>query len=454
MRIVIGGEDEIAVRLAEALMADHQVVLVRRDDPSLAAGRGLDVETVAGSLSSPAALERARVGDAAFFVACSTEDESNLVACMAAKRLGTERTVAFLHRPEYVRSLEAEGGPLAGSFGVDTVVWPAERLAREIVRIVAVPGALDVEVFEGGRVRMRKYPVDANSPFLGRTVREAGVPGGVVLVAVRRGETMTLPRGDTRFEAGDKVLAMGSVRGLQALARGLRGPHGDADVGGIVTIVGGGAVGETLAAGLEEAGGFELKLIESDRRRCEEVASTLRSTLVLHGDGTDLELLESERVDRSRVLVAVTSSDEKNLLVSLLGKQLGILRIVTRADKPANERLFERVGIDVVRSARGSAIHAVVNQVIAGRSELRAEVEHGDARVIEMTIPTGVPPTRLKDLHAPVFAIVGAILRDKKTLIPRGDDVIQGGDRVLLFCDRTSEAAAREFFGSASLPRA
>ena len=418
----------------------------------------LDVETITGSVSSPDTLRKARVDRAVVSVACSLEDECNLVACVTAKRLGHAtggpKTVCFFHRAEYARSQDADGISAAEAFGIDVVIWPAEQLAQEIVRIVTVPGALDVEVFEGGHVRMLKYAVAPASDFAGRTLREVGVPQGVVLVGVRRGDRMFLPRGDTRFEPGDKVIGMGDKKGVARLAARLAAHDAASETGGAVTVVGGGSVGQMVAAGLEEAGGFRIKVIESDHGRCEEVARLLKSSLVLHGDGTDLALLESERVDASRVLVAVTNRDEKNLLVSLLGKQLGIPRIVTRADSPANERLFERVGIDVARSAKGTAIQAVVHRIVGGRTELLAEVEHGDARVLETTVPASVPETPLKDLRAPVFAIIAAILRGGKTIIPRGEDSIRGGDRLLVFCDRASEAAVRDFFGRATASRA
>lgn len=445
MRIVIGGEDEVAFRIASAVMGDHEVVLVHGPDAPPARLERLDVEAVAGAVSSPEVLSRARIAKADLFVACAPEDEHNLVACVVARRLGAARTVCFFHREEWVRPVEGGGPSLAQAFGIDTVIWPAERLAREITDIVATPNALDVEVLDGGEVRLLKALVDPASEATGKAVREIGVPPGVVLVGLRRGEAMQLPRGDTRFEAGDRVIAMGDRRGVAALG-GRLAAASTPRRGGSVAIVGGGNVGQMVAEGLEDEGGFQTRLIESDRRRCEELARRLRSTLVLQGDGTDLDLLESERIDTSDVLVAVTNRDEKNLLVSLLGKQMGIRRIVTRADRPVNERLFERVGIDSTRSARGSAVQAVVAQIVGGRRALLAEVEHGDARVIELTVPAGFPPTRLKDLHVPVFAIVGAIRRGRQTLIPRGGDALQGGDRVLVFCDRASEEAAREFF--------
>lgn len=444
MRIVIGGEDDVALRLAEALMASHEVVLLVGPDVPPSRLERLDVQLLHGSVSSPEALGRAQVGKADAFVACALEDERNLVACMTAKRLGTGRTVGFFHRRDWLLPLEAGERALALSFGIDVVIWPAERLAREIVRIVETPGAIDVELFEDGRVQLLEYAVEPGSKMAGKTVRESGVPHGVVLVGVRRGGKMSLPRGDTRIEAGDRVFGMGDRRGVRRLAASLSG--GD-DAQGDLLVVGGGSVGQMVAEGLEAIGGFRMKLIETQKDRCEELSRVLSSTLVLQGDGTDVDLLEAEGAGQCKVLVAVTNRDEKNLLVSLLGRQLGVPRIVTRVDAPSNERVFERVGIDVVRSAQGSAIQAAIAELTGGRSRILAEVEHGDARVIETEVPAGLPPTRLKDVRAPVFAIIGAVLRGDKTIIPRGDDEIRAGDRVVVFCDREAEPTVRAFFG-------
>ncbi len=454
MRIVIGGDEEVAARLAEELMGSHDVVLLCDEHFSTARLERLDVETVAGSISSLDALGRAGAGRADFLIACAREDERNLIASVSAKRLGCSKTICFFRRPEYVRPVGTGEGSMAQAFGIDTVIWPAQQLAREIVRIIGVPGALDVEILEGGRVRLRKYAVEPGSAVAGRTVRQAGVPRGVVLVGVRRGDSFSLPRGDTRLETGDKVLAMGDLHGLDRLAAMLRRPDAARGAGGSVTIIGGGIVGQNVAEGLAEAGGYAVKVIESDRPRCEELAQLLPGALVLHGNGADLDLLESERIDQSRVLVAVTDNDEKNLLVSLLARQLAIPRIVTRASSIPNERLFERVGIDVVRSARGSSIRAVVDRVNGGRSGLRAELEHGEARIVEMTVPDDWKPMSLERLRVPVFAIVGAIVRGDETIIPRGADEIRGGDRLLVFCERGSEETMRAFLSRPPEPGA
>jgi trk system potassium uptake protein TrkA len=443
MRILIGGQDEVAFRLAEALMVEHAVFLIC---PESAAGPRvdrLDVEPVYGAVTSTEALRQAGAPEADIFIACTPYDEQNLVACVVAKHLGAKRTVCFLFRPDLRAALE-ESTLFAASVGIDTIIRPPEKLAREILRIVTVPGALDVEVFAGGKVQLFRHAVEEGAPITRAALKDVGLPHDVVLVMARRGDEIFVPKGPTRILAGDKVTAMGMPGGMNRLLfRYLRaGTHGRDPRR--VTIVGGGEVGLAVALGLEDLG-WDVKVIEVKPERCEEIARVLNS-LVLQGDGADLDLLQAERVAEDSVLVAVTSNDERNLLVSLIAKHLGVPRIITRADNPANERLFEKVGIDVVRSAQGAAIQSVLRSVVASRAELLAELEHGDAMVIEREIPPELPPTPLMELKAPEFTIIGAILRGGKVIIPKGKDTLEGRDRILVFCTREHEEEARDFF--------
>ena len=443
MRIVIGGEDEVAFALAEALMTEHAVFLVC---PESAAGPRLDrldIEPIYSQIASSEALHQAHVEECDLFIACTPYDEQNLVACLVAKRLGAKSTVCFLFRPDFRTAIDG-GGLVAGSIGIDHVIRPSEQLAREILRIATVPGALDVEAFEGGKVQLFRHAVEEGSPITRARLMDVGVPPEVVLVMARRGDDIFVPRGNTLMKAGDKVTAMGNPTAMNRLLyRYLRADSHGRDARR-VTIVGAGEVGVAVALGLEDLG-WHVRLIEPRLQRCEEVSRVLNS-LVLHGDGANLDLLESEQVSDDSVFIAVTDNDERNLLISLIAKHLGVPRIITRAGSPANERLFEKVGIDVVRSAQGAAIHAVVRRIVASRDELLAELEHGDAMVLELEIPAGVKPTSLGDLKAPEFSIIGAVLRSGSAIIPKGKDTIQGGDRVLVFCIRENEEETRDFF--------
>jgi trk system potassium uptake protein TrkA len=449
MRICIGGEDHVAFRLAEALMADHSVVLLLPDEVRDPVLERLDVQVAHGSITAGDALIAAGAPKADLFVACTGVDERNLVACVEAKRLGAQQVTCFL-RSHNAQSNESDAVSLARSLGIDSVILPAARLAKEILKIVMVPGALDAEAFEGGRVRLVKKRIEAGAQIASAPLKELGVPKGVVLVMGQRGDETFIPSGDTRFEPGDKVTAMGDTAGMNRfLTKYLESREGGRDLRR-ATVVGGGVVGIAVARGLEEAG-WNVKVIEADADRAAEIAPLLNS-LVLHGDGTDLELLREERIGDDAVLIAVTSNDEKNLLVSLLARQQGIPRIITRADKPANERLFEAVGIDVVRSAIGAAVSTVVRRANRTDRDVLAEFEHGDVRLVRLEVPEGFPPTPLGELKAPVFAIVGAVLRAGGVLIPHGADPIQGGDQLLVFCRADGLEETRRFFARRTRP--
>jgi trk system potassium uptake protein TrkA len=444
MHIVIGGEDEVAFRLAEELMEEHAVVLICPEGKTGPQTDRLDVEVVEGPITSAEVLARARAGDADFFIACSETDEENLVASVLVKKLGSKRTICFLSRPGFERRL-GEDSSLAEIFDIDQVIRPAEQLGQEILRIMMVPGALDVEAFEGGRVRLLRHAIEEGARITSAPLRDLAIPLGVVLVMARRGDEIFLPRGDTQLESGDKVTVMGTLAGINRLLFGfLRGTE-TARPTRQATIVGGGTVGTTVALGLEEAG-WSVKIIETDRERCEEISALLDKTLVLHGDGADIDLLEQEQIGEDSVLVVVTSNDEKNLLVSLLAKSMGVPRILTRATTQANERLFERVGIDVVRSARGAAIQTVLRAVVQGKSTMLAELEHGEAMVLELRVPKGIEPIPIQSMRGPRSAIIGAILRGRRVIVPHGGDDVQAEDRLLVFCLERDQEQVAEYF--------
>ena len=443
MRIVIAGEDEVAIRLAADLMGEHAVFLVCPEKVAGPKIDRLDAGVVYGSATATQVLRTAKVQDADIFIAATPRDEQNLAACVVAKHLGAQRTVCFLFRPD-LRDAIDESGLFAASVGIDTIIRPSEKLAREILRIVTVPGALDVEIFEGGKVQLFRHAVEENAPIIQGLLKDVNLPANVVIVMVRRGEEIFVPKGNTQLRPGDKVTAMGDPAGMERLLfRYLRArDHGHE--ARRVTIVGAGEVGVAVALGLEDLG-WSVKVIETKPERCEEVARVLNS-LVLQGSGTDLDLLEQERVADDSALVAVTHNDERNLLVSLLAKHLGVPRIITRASSHSTERLFDKVGIDVVRSAQGAAIQSVVRGVVASRAELLAELEHGDAMVIERVLPAELAPTSLGALKVPEFTIIGAILRGNDVIIPKGSDTLQGNDRILVFCTREHEQEVTDFF--------
>ena len=442
MRILIIGGGQVGYGLSQALAARHEVVVVDHAPEAADRFEKLDVEFVAGGGTSRETLRRAGIERADVFIACTGLDEVNIVACGMATQIRETRTICFVSREDFLRLSAGEDG--LAHFGIDRVVWPEAQLADDIERIVSTPGAIDAEVFADGAVRLLEYRLDAGSPLAAERVADLHLPAGSLLVAVRRGESFFIPRGDTRLAAGDKAVVMGTPEAMAEVQRRMTvGLNVERQA---VTIIGGGDVGLRLAERLDSVASISLRVIERDQSRGEVLAARLNRALVLQRNGTDLALLESEDIGRSDVLVSVIDNDEKNLLASLLGRQLGVKRIITRVSEPANLRLFERVGVDVAISARGAAIAAVLHEVEGGPASLLAVLEQGEGRILELEVPARFVGRALKDLAPPRDSIIGAILRTRRAIVPRGADRLEGGDRLIVFSTRAAADEVRMFF--------
>lgn len=426
MNVVIVGGGEIGSQIAEALQHSHDVSVIDIDEGRRHTFDSMDVRFVLGNGADPKDLREAGTHKADAFIACTANDDINVLACLAAKGLGAKETMAFVTRQRYVDAF-ADHGPME-SVGliIDRVLWPQKILADQIVDIVRTPRALDSAHFAGGRIKLLEYKLEEGDPFLGRPLAQVTLPPSVLVVGSIRGESFVIPTGRTVLCPGDKVIFMGTTNSMRQLEvlfaprkRSLN-----------VTIIGGGNVGFMVAEQLQQTKSH-ITLIEQDEERCKKLAKWLPRVLILHGDGTDLDLLEQERIEDSDALLAVTDDDGKNLLASLLGKQLGIPKVITRVGHARNRRTFERVGIDTALTPRTAAVQEVLNWLKLDEVDHLASIEDR-AEVIEATYPYSRPNMALKDLSPPAQTLVGAIRRKQQIIIPTGDTVVQHGDHLFL----------------------
>ena len=445
MRIVIGGGGEISLQFARELSADYDVVVIE-DDPEVSRPfEALDVQIARGKPTHIATLHGLDLSARDKFVACSDSDEQNILACMAAKRLGADGlfTFCFVSKEEYYKSFRRETDD--DIFDIDKVIWPQQRLANEIALIAREPEAIDVEHFASGQIDLMEYRLDEDSSLVGKRVTEISLPRRVLAVALISDGRITIPRANTLFDPGDKVIFMGEHKPLTKFARSVF-QKGKTKVN-TVTVIGGGTVGVMVAKQLQHDRGVELKLIELNQERCDEIASEL-DCMVLKGDGSDLSLLREEEIANSDVLVSVTSDDEKNLLGSLLAKQMGIPKIITRVNNPTNIGLFEGVGIDVAINALSTAVDAVQTMLRAPKSSLHATLEQGKAAVIEIEVPEDWPVgKKVKDMEQVPGAIVGAVVRKKRSIVPHGDDLLEPGDHLLVVATKDAKKKVEKYFG-------
>ncbi|MFN2321349.1 MAG: Trk system potassium transporter TrkA [Trueperaceae bacterium] len=426
MNLVLVGGGEIGAQIAGALHRSHNVTVLEMDEERGDAFQQMDVRFVRGNGADPDDLRTAGAEKADAFIACTLNDDINVLACLAAKGLGAKETMAFVTRQRYVDAFRQRGAMESIGLTIDRILWPQRTLARQIVEIVRVPRALDSASFAGDRIRMIEYRLEPNDPFLDEPLAQLQLPDGALVVGTIRDDAFVVPSGTTELHAGDKVVFMGTtdaVRRLEArFAPSKRRQR--------VAVVGGGNVGFMVAEQLQDLG-VDVTIVENDDARADKLAALLPKALVLKGDGTDLELLEQERLEDVDVMVAVTSDDATNLLVSLLAKQLGVPKVITRVSRSRNRRLFERVGIDAPLTPRTAAVQEVLNWLKVDEVDHLATIEDR-AEVMEVTFPYDATPGEVRSLGTPPHSLVGAIVRKHRAIVPRGDTVIHPGDHLFL----------------------
>ena len=435
MNLVIVGGDEFGQQIATALHRTHSVTVLDQDESHAHAFDTLDVRFVRGNGADPSDLEEAGTGAAERFIACTSNDDVNVLACLAAKGLGAKETMAFVSRRRYLDAFARRGAMASIGLAIDRVLWPQRTLADQIADIVRVPRALDSASFADGRIQLLEYRLEEGDPYLGQTLADAKIPPSALIVGSIREDRFVVPSGTTVLRRGDKVVFMGTSESMRAVEKRFAPRKRNLQV----TVIGGGNVGFMVAERLQDAHA-QITIIEHDAARAEKLAQLLPRALVLHGDGTDLELMEQERLSDSNVVVAVTDDDSKNLLASLLAKQLGVPKVVTRVGRARNRRLFERVGIDSPLTPRSAALGEVLNWLRLDEVDHLATIEDR-AEVMEVVYPRQATVGKIRDLGAPPDSLIGAIVRNDKIIVPSGETTIQHDDRLYVVTTPDNVAA-------------
>lgn len=443
MKIVIYGATEIGCLLATEFFEDHDITIIDKEENRSDEFNKLDISFVQGNASDIDVLKSADIKEADIFIACTGIDEANIVACLTAKKFGGIRTICFVSKEEYKKTLSFEkNNEHFCDFFIDYIIWPEELLTQEIFRIVTVAHALDVENFADGRARLLEYKVQPYHSITGKKVKDCGFTKDTLMVGLTRDCCLFIPNGDTEIQAGDKLIFMGTSHSLDILAGTF---FHEKEFVKSVSIIGGGNVGLMLAKSLE-AVKIKTKIVEKNYERCQFLAENLSNTLVINGDGTNLKLLDEEEIGSSDVVISVTNNDERNLLCSLLSKQLGVKRVIARVAKVLNIPLFEKVGIDIAVSPKNSAINEVKNDLQENDVDILATVEQGQGEVLEINVVPEFDGKRVMELKFPARAVIGVILRRNKVIIPKGDTLITTNDILIIFTTAQSAPEIKEFF--------
>jgi len=436
VQVIVVGAGEVGTSIAAELAEDHDVVVVEKDPAVVeAVTYAVDVLPVEGDGTDVEVLREAGIEDADMLIASTDVDEVNVVACGAAKTTGDVFTVARVKR----RSLLETWRGVERAFGVDFMVSSDLLAAEAIFRISGVAGARDVDSFAGGLVRMAEFELADGCPVTGQTVAEADRWNSLTFAALFRGEDLVVPRGDTRLQAGDRVVVIGSTDSVTEFAEELE-PEETNDPDDVV-IVGGSAIGFQTATVFEEHG-YGPRLVESDPERARELAEVLPATTVLQHDATDTDFLADERIGEADVVVSALASDEKNLLVSMLSERVGVDRTVSIVENPAYVDLFEAVGVDVAVNPREETAEEIIRFTRDAATEKVAMLEHDRAEVLEIELAedSGLVGRPLAEAVAdlPDGVVVGAATREGELITPRGDTTLHAGDHVVVFVEASA----------------
>ncbi len=432
--MIVIGAGEVGSNIAESLADDHDVVVVDRDAERVESiTYSLDVLAIEGDGTDLETLEEAGIEKTDLVIASTDGDETNIVVCGTAKTIDDPFTIARVKRPTLLRTWERS----EEAFGVDFMVCTDLHTAETIVRIAGLPGAHDVETFANGLVHMAEFEVRPDSPIAGETVSEADRFESLTFAAIIRNGDVVIPTGETVIDPHDNVVVIGSSVSVRGFASDLT-PAPTLEDADEIVIVGGSEIGLQTAR-LFEAEGLSPRLVERDPDRARELAERLPNTLVLESDATDIDFLVREHVDESDIVIATLDSDEKNLLVSLLAKRIGVERTVGVVEYGEYVELFETVGVDVAVNPRVVTAEEITRFTREEKTENVAILESDRAEVLEIEVgdDSVLDGNRIRDVMAdlPDGVVIGAITRDGELITPRGETVLHRGDHVVIFLD-------------------
>ena len=437
MKIVILGAGQVGRTAAYQLAREeaNEVTVVDTNEDLLRDLQDrLDIRTVVGNAAYPSILEAAGVSSADILVALTSSDEVNMMACEVAYTLfRTPTKIARIRSAEYTRHPELFS---AEALSVDVWISPEQLVTDYVERLIRYPGALQVLDFADGKVRLVGLSARKGGLLVGQALRSLKdhIPNTEArVVAIYRNGRSIQPEGDTIIEDGDEVFFLAAKNDIRQFMAEMRKEEKPVRR---VVIAGGGHIGLALAKRLEENN--QVKLIERDPRQARRIAERLESAIVLEGDAADEELLVEENIDSCDVFVALTNSEEANILSAMLAKRLGAAKVMALINKPSYAELMQSGSIDVAISPQTITIGSLLTHVRRGDVVQVHSLRRGAAEALETIIHgdtrrSRVVGQRVEDIVLPEGAKIGCIVRGEEVIMAHHDTVVQADDHVVLF---------------------
>ncbi|OHX67141.1 Trk system potassium transporter TrkA [Flammeovirga pacifica] len=446
MKIIIAGAGDVGFHLGKLLAhEDHDITLIDTNVDSLNhAANHIDVATVKGSSTSFAVLEEANVDKSDMLISVTSSEETNLITAMVAKRLGAKRTIARITNSEYLHSRDILD---MRRMGVDEMISPQLLATKEIKRLLKEAAITDTFEFEKGLLSLIGITIDSEKPLVGKTLEETTYLNKdfkFLTVAILRNDETIIPRGHTKFELGDHVYYIAKPDGVESVIR-LTGKKLGKKIKRLI-ILGGSKVGFYAARSLSFK--YNVVLIEKNKEKAFQLAEELPNTLVIHGDGRNVDLLEEEGIDSADAFIAVTGDSETNIITSLVAKKHGVDKTIALVENMDYIHLSQNMGVDTLINKKLIAASFIFRYIRRGEIISLTNVHGVDAEVLEFVVNENSPVTEkvLKDLGFPKSAIIGGAIRKGKAYIPKGDFQFEPYDRAVVLTRPECISKVEAFF--------
>ena len=430
MKVFLIGAGQVGTTIVEALHDDHEITVLDNEASRLQAiAARFDVMTYEGDGTSRKDLASGGVGSADLVIACTSRDEVNLVAGMFARREASGSTIVI--RTSNVEYVELWRG---GQLDVDFVVSSELETAYAISRIIGVPAARQTDVFAEGQVQVGEFDVEqGGSPdAIGVALRYAKIPADSKVAAIIRGKETILPGGDDEIQIGDRIVVIGSPDAAKAWSSLLWPEAGTVRD---VVIFGAGRVGSAIARVLLEQG-INVRMIEASKEQARRAAEALPKARVYNATGFDADFLERERIGQSQTGIFAMRDDAKNQYAASLAQVHGIPFTIAIAHEAVSVAAFEQAGIDVSVNPRGVTAEEIVRFAHDPRMQQVTMLEENRYEVLDVTTRESSRYIGMTFRDMPVHgSLIGAIIRNGTAIFPHGDDVLQVGDRVIIFTE-------------------
>lgn len=445
MRIIVAGMGDVGYQLAKKLSNENNdIIAIDVDKERLSyTDQMADILTIQGSSTSIRTLQLAGIEKTDLLVAVTSSEEVNITTAIIGKKLGAKKTIARIANAEY---LEIDSQEYFSKIGIDFMIYPEDLAAKEIVNLINRTAATDIVEFQKGKISVIGLRLDKAAPVIHKTLSEISKQNPSMdfrVVAIYRNLRTIIPKGNDKFLPNDQIFVISKSDAIEQVLK-LAGKE-DVKFDNIM-ILGGGKIGRKVASAISDK--MTVKLIDSNPDKAFELADSLPSTLVIQGDGRDIDLLAQEGIIDVDAFIAVTEDAETNIISCLLAKHLGVKKTIALVDKVEYVPLTQTIGLDSLINKKLIAANNISRYIKRGELLSYASLEGIDAEVLEFKALNGsdVTKDKIRDVDFPKGAIVGGLVRGEESIIATGDTQIKAGDRVVVICLPDSVSEVEKLF--------